>query len=65
MLEVLELDDGRFAVRDVGGASLDDVLGIFDTENEANEFALSEALVREGNQNEPHIQKPGGGQGIS
>jgi hypothetical protein len=65
MLEVLELDDGRFAVRDVAGASLDDVLGIFDTENEANEFALSEALVREGNQNEPHIQKPGGGQGIS
>ena len=64
MLEIFKQDDGKFAVRDTAGTTLDDVLGVFDTQVEADEFILNESMLREENSSDPDFQLPGGGQGI-
>ncbi len=61
MLEVVQQADGRFAVRDIGGRSIDDVLGVFDTQREADEWMLSRTLTNEGRTG-LGIMKPGDGE---
>jgi len=61
-MEVVELSDGRFAVKAIGGATLDDASEPFATREEADEWMLdrTERLsLDEG----PHTLRPGGGQG--
>ncbi len=64
MLEVVQQADGRFAVRDIGGRSIDDVVGVFDTQREADEWMLSRTLTDEGNDTGLGIMKPGAGERI-
>ncbi len=59
-LEVIELADGRFAVRSMGGNVLEAVNEIFDTKEEADEWMLDRI---ERGADIPHILRPGGGEG--
>ena len=62
MMEVVRQEDGRFAVCSMGDRSLDPVLGVFDTQEEADEWMLNQTLLGEGS--DLDVQKPGGGQGL-
>jgi hypothetical protein len=62
MLEVYQQDDGRFAVRDIGGPELNDVLAVFDSQEEADEWLLQQNLLREEGEDGPHTMRPGGNQ---
>jgi hypothetical protein len=62
MLEVCKQNDGRFAVRDIGGPSLNDVLGVFDTQEEADEAMLQFEMTRSAGG--LGVMRPGGSQGI-
>lgn len=62
MMEVVQQDDGRFAVRDSGSRSVDDVVGVFASQVEADEWMLSQSMAQEENRSGLHLQKPGGGQ---
>ena len=62
MMEVVQQGDGRFAVRDSGSRSLDDVVGVFTSQAEADEWMLGQAMAQEEDDNGLHLQKPGGGQ---
>ncbi len=59
-LEVVELEDGRFAVRSIGGNILEAVNEIFDTKEEADEWMLDRV---ERGVDGPHTLRPGSGQG--
>ena len=61
MLEVVQQADGRFAVRDIGGRQIDDVLGVFDSQREADEWMLNRTLTGEGEAG-LGIMKPGAGE---
>ena len=63
MIEVTQQDDGLFAVRDVGGQALDDVLGLFTSRREAQEWLLDRNLRSEANGELRQIL-PGNGQGL-
>lgn len=65
MLEVVQQPDGRYAVRDIGGRSLDDVLAVFGTQREADEWMLSRTLTDEGADTGLGIMKPGAGERIT
>ncbi len=62
MMEVVQQGDGRFAVRDSSGRSLNDVVGVFSSQREADEWMLSQTMVREQNDSGLNLQMPGGGQ---
>ncbi len=64
MMEVVRQEDGRFAVCAIGGSALDPVLGVFDTQEEADEWMLNQSLLSEDNDSGLGIQKPGGNQGL-
>ena len=64
MIEVLQQDNGLFAVRDVGGRALDDVLGLFKTQGEAEEWLLNRNLQSDARNDGPRAILPGGGQGL-
>jgi hypothetical protein len=64
MLEVFQQPDGRFVVRNLGGPNLDNVLGLFDTQAEAEEFLLSQEMLLDDRESGLGIMKPGGNQGL-
>ena len=63
MLQVVQQDDGRYAVRDIGGRDLQDVLGIFPTQREADEWMLTTGMNREARADGGAPIKPGDGEG--
>ena len=65
MMEVVQQGDGRFAVREASGDSLYDVVGVFNSQREADEWMLNETIVQEQNGSGLNVQKPGGGQRLA
>ncbi len=63
-MEVIELADGRFVVRAIGGATLEEDSETFATREEADEWML-DRTERLSLNDGPHTLRPGGGQGIS
>lgn len=63
MLEVLQQKDGRYVVRDVGGIALDDVVGVFDSKREAQEWLLDHSLDAEASHSGLDVMKPGDEEG--
>ncbi len=64
MMEVLRQRDGRYAVRDIGGVALDDVLAVFESLHEAEAWRLDRALRDDQIHDGLGLLKPGGGQGL-
>jgi hypothetical protein len=64
MLEVIQQEDGKFAVRNIGGPVVEDILGVFDTEAEADAFLLGAELNWDDRNSGLGILKPGGNQGL-
>ncbi len=64
MIEIMQRDDGQFAVRDVGGPVLDDVLGLFASRREAQEWLLDRSLRSDARDDAPRPVLPGDGQGL-
>lgn len=62
MMEVLQQEDGRYAVRDVGGIALDDVLGVFDSREEAEGWLLNHVLQADEGNDGLRVMTPGSGQ---
>ncbi len=63
MLQVVQQDDGRYAVRDIGGRDLQDVLGIFPTQQAADEWMLTTGMNREAGAGDGTPIRPGDGEG--
>jgi hypothetical protein len=64
MMEILRQRDGRYAVRDIGGAALDDVLAVFESLQEAEAWRLDRTLRDDQTHDGLGLLKPGGGQGL-
>lgn len=64
MMEVLQREDGRYLVRDVGGVAIDDVLGVFDSRREAEEWLLDRSLKVEASDSGLGVMKPGDGEAL-
>jgi hypothetical protein len=65
MMEVIALENGQFAVRKIGEAVLEDTLGVFDTQLEAEEWMLERTLRLDEAASGLGVLKPGGSQGLS
>ncbi|NPD66787.1 hypothetical protein HN018_25475 (plasmid) [Lichenicola cladoniae] len=65
MMIVSQQANGLFAVRDISGLALHDVLGLFKTRLEAEEWLLDRALHTDEADNGLSVQKPGNGQGLT
>lgn len=65
MMEVLRQEDGRYAVRDVGGVALDDVLGVFDSREEAEGWLLDRGLQADAENDGLRVMTPGSGEAFS
>ncbi len=64
MLEVFQQADGKFVVKNMGGPILDNVLGVFDTQAEADAFLLGVEFNLDDRESGLGLIKPGGGQGL-
>ncbi|NPD66784.1 hypothetical protein HN018_25500 (plasmid) [Lichenicola cladoniae] len=64
MMQVLQQPDGRYAVRDIGGIALDDVLAVFDSRTEAEEWLLDHALQGDEAGDGLGVMKPGSGEAV-
>ena len=62
MMQVVQQADGKFAVRDSSSRSLNDVVGVFTTQREADEWMLGQSMAREQSGSGLNLQMPGGGQ---
>ena len=62
VLQVTQLQNGNFAVRSIGGATLNTTLAEFATEAEAEEWMLRQRFTSHGS---GPIMKPGDGEGVS
>ena len=59
VLQVVQLQNGRFAVRSIGGATLNTTLADFATEAEADEWMLRRSFSSRGS---GPIMRPGDGE---
>ncbi|WP_419728862.1 hypothetical protein [Lichenicola sp.] len=64
MMQVQKQADGRYVVRDIGGQALDDVLGVFASRREAEEWLLDRALRADEDGDGLGVMKPGSGQAV-
>ena len=64
MIEVQQQHDGRYSVRDIGGIALDDVLGVFDSREQAEEWLLDRSLRADEENDGLNVMKPGSGQAV-
>jgi hypothetical protein len=63
-LEVVQLTDGRYTVRELGSDALIDGTPIFDSLTEAEEWLFLRNQALDDDSSELHTLKPGGGQGV-
>jgi uncharacterized protein YfiM (DUF2279 family) len=64
LLEIVALTDGRFGVRKIGGAALDDLAGEFDTRAEAESWILQRSMTDDEAGYRTGLIKPGDGEGV-
>lgn len=64
MLQVVRDPDGRHAVRDIGGTAMDDVLAVFDSCREAEEWLLDRTLQVDAENDGLGVMKPGWGHAV-
>lgn len=64
MMEVLQQEDGRYVVRDVGGIALDDVVSVFHSRREAEEWLFDHSLKAEAGDSGLDVMKPGDGEAL-
>ena len=64
ILEIVETETGRFAVRCIGAGCLEETLDEFDTRLEAEEYMERRALIEDERAAGLDILRPGGSQGL-
>lgn len=64
MFKLQQQPDGRFAIRNIGGRALNDLLSVFDSRREAEEWLLDRSLRAHETDNGLGVMKPGDGQAI-
>lgn len=65
MMKVVWQADGEFAVHEIGGTNPNDVLAVFSTRTEADEWMFSRTLTDDLDSNGLCTLRPGEGQSIS
>ena len=61
VLQVAQLQNGNFAIRSIGGTTLNTTLAEFATQAEAEEWMLRRSFSQSGS---THIMRPGDGEAV-